>query len=186
MVVRDGNAGAITEDVSELQAPLEPRGRVLLVVVALVPGEEDEIGIVLTQVAHVEGAHAAILIGVAGESGKDDDVLVGGILADQPFEHGRRPMPESVGHVGIPAPVLDAKGRAPAEVVDPLPGELDPFSSSLHLETYRSGFVGIEREQLRRELQDALVHRVDAEGHDLITGHLQVDENFQDHEIRMY
>ena len=80
VVVGDGDRGRVADDLAEVAAELQPVGVVPVVVVDLVAGEEQQVGLdpleVLDDVGLGDVAAVARIDRVAGEGGHDDLVLV--------------------------------------------------------------------------------------------------------------
>jgi hypothetical protein len=114
VVIGDGDAGAIPKYLAEGEAKLEPCGSVFFVIVGLIAREEQDVGILVVDVAHILWAQTAILIGVAGE-GRENDLIVGcGVLANQSFKTRCFTMKQAVFCVCGIVPIFDAKGGGPA------------------------------------------------------------------------
>ena len=58
VVVGDGDGGAVAHEVAELQSKFEPTVSVLGVVVCLVSGEEEEVGVLCDQVFEDDGSRS--------------------------------------------------------------------------------------------------------------------------------
>jgi hypothetical protein len=147
VIIGDGNTRALAEDVPEREAELEPRGGVLFVIVGLVAGEEDEVGIVMVDVADVFRAQATILVRVAGQGGDDDLVLVHRVLADESLEGGLLTVEKAVFDVLGIVPIRNTEGGRPAEIVDLFAVRL---RSRHRLFRFRVGLRGFPRERADR------------------------------------
>ena len=55
VIIWDGDGGPVSHDIAELHPELEPAGGVLGVVVGLIAGEEEDIGIVVEEIFYNEG-----------------------------------------------------------------------------------------------------------------------------------
>ena len=131
VVVGDGDAGAVAKEFSKGETELEPRGGVLLVIVGLVAGEKDEVGILGGDVAGVFFSQAAVFVRIAGEGGEHDFRFLDGVLANESLVGRSFAVAETVFGVFAHVPILNAEAARPAEIVDLLFGDFDPLPSRL-------------------------------------------------------
>ena len=89
VVIRDGDARAIAENLTEREAEFQPCGGVFFVIVGLITREEHEVRILVLDVPGVFLAQAAVLVRVARKGGEHDLVLVRRFPADEADRVGR-------------------------------------------------------------------------------------------------
>ncbi len=140
VVIGNGDARALAEDVAEGEAELEPGGSVLFVVVGLVAGKEDKVGILVVDVADIFGAQAAVLVRVAGKGGDDDFLLGPRVFADESLEGGFLTVEKPVFDIFGVIPVGDAEAGGPTEVVDLLACDFGPGTVFFELLAGPRGF----------------------------------------------
>ena len=173
VVVGDGDHRSVAEDVSELDAPFEPAEGVLGVVVRLVSGKEQQVGVLAFEVVDDAGSRTGAAARVARECSDDDHVLVGGVATHQSVEGRSRPKADAVADVLAVVPVLDPKVSTPAQLVDLGTSRFCPGLARLKLQPNHPGLIRQQREQLGGQFQDALVMCVDGKGEHLIARHHQ-------------
>ncbi len=175
VIVRDGDGGAVTHDVAELHAELEPAGGVLGVVVGLVAGEEENVGILRDEVLDDEGAGAGGAGGIAGEVANDDGVFIGGFAADLSFEGGLFGVAEAVGEVLGGVPIVETEVGGPAGVDDVFFGNFFPLVTVFDFEADFLDFVRFEGEELSAEFEGFVLKGVDGEADDVFAGDVEID-----------
>ena len=183
VVVGNGDRRAVPDDRAEVAAELEPRRVVAGVVVDLVPGEEQQIGVEgLDVVEDVLARDVPAVRGVdrvPGEAGDDDLVLVDGVLANPTVvESGG-----AVGHAVVPSsrvvPVLDPQRGGPSGLDHRSGPDLVPAVIALDLQAHLPLLALLQRIELRRHLEDAVVNRVEREADHLFARHLGNREDVQ-------
>ncbi len=147
----------------------------LLVIVGLVAGEEDEVGVLGVDVTGVFLAQATVFVRVAREGGEGDFIFSNGVFANESFEGGFFAVAEAVFFVLGHVPIFDSKGGGPAEVIYFLLGDFDPFGVVLNFEADGTGFFWVEGVELSGEFENSLVSGVDAKGDGFIARDFEVD-----------
>ena len=119
VVIEQADGGAVLDDVSKLDPVLQPAVGVLIVVVGLVPGEEDQVRIERVQVFDQVGTlvDGFIIGGIAGSGGHRNRCLVTGVLAHQAGETGELTQAGAVGGVHGVIPVFHAEVGGPAGIL---------------------------------------------------------------------
>ena len=86
VIVRDRDDGAVSQDLSKLQTEFDPTGSVLAMVIGLITGEEEKVGVLKFQVFDDPWARPLGPARVARESPDNDLVLVDRIAPNDSFE----------------------------------------------------------------------------------------------------
>ena len=171
VIVRDGHDRAVFDDLAEVVAPQQPSRGVLGMVVTLVAGEEQQVGVLFLQLGNDRVAVAAVAVRVAGQRTDDDRVFVHGIPADQPFKYGIATVPDPVRDALGRVPGSDAEMGRPAGVDHRGAGHFAPLAVGHQFQSNFSRLVRLQRVQLGGHLQHAAVVGVQREPDDLIARH---------------
>ena len=172
MVIGQAEGRPVPDNLTEIAAELEPGGVVPVVVVDLVPREEEDVGIDLLHVRDdvFTGDIAPVrgMDGVPGERGHDDFVPVHRIPAD-------RSSVGSPGLVGDPVlmrpgviPVFNPEGSSPA-LLDRLgPRHFNPLPTLFDLKTHRPAVARGKRVELGRQFEGLVVNSIKGEADEIL------------------
>jgi hypothetical protein len=145
----------------------------LAVVVALITGEEQQVGILRFEIRDDVGSWAAVGVAVARQVADDDLVLVSRVLANDALVLRAQGMRHAVTGGPRIVPLIQPECRHPAVGVDCLLGELLEFASlARNVQLHVAVFALLERIKLGRELERVVVDRVEAKTDELVAGHL--------------
>ena len=175
VVVRDGHRRPLPHELAEVLTELQPELRVLCVWVDLIPGEEQHIRIELHDAVDDVVLRYLPPAGpwrVPREGRGDDHPLAGGAAADQTLVSGAKRMTKPVPHIAPGVPALDAERRGEADGVHLRLGNRLPVAPAPHLQRNSVRLVVLQRVELGRELQHALMDGVQREADDLVPRHL--------------
>jgi hypothetical protein len=147
-----------------------------VVVIHLIPGKKEEVRLDVLQVIEDIGLGDVAAMGggdrIAGKRGNNDFVLIGRVATDQPFIDRGLAVPHAVRHVPARVPVLDPKWGDPAGRDHLGPRDLSPLAVALGFQPHRARITLIQRVKLGRQLQHAVVYRIEGKGNDLVLGDL--------------
>ena len=176
VIVGNRDRGRVADDFAEVPAELEPVGQMPVVVVDLIAGEEQQVGIqlldVLDDVVFRNVSAMRRIDRVPGESRHDDDVLLDGVSADQPLVERRLAVCHSVGRVFRRVPVFDAKRGRPPRFDHFRLGDLPPSAALQDLQADGPVAVFTQRIELGRQLHDVVLNRVQRKADLLVFGHV--------------
>ena len=113
MVVGDGDGRTIAQDLAKLATEGEPSGGVVLVIVTLITGEEQQVGILGAEVINDGVTVAPVLVGVAGKHGDGNARFVRRVGTNESFKTGYIAESHPIGHGPGGIPILDAEVSRP-------------------------------------------------------------------------
>ncbi len=172
VVVRNRHRRRIADHVAEVAAEFKPIGIVPVVVVDLIAGEEQQVGFDALKILHDIGprdvAPVAGVDRIAGERGDHNLRLVERVPPDQALVDRRFAVPHAIRNFLCHVPRLDAKRRRPTRIDDLRGGRLMPLAVPLDLQPHRARVAVVQRIQLRGQLEDVVVDRVQRKADHLI------------------
>ena len=107
VIIWNTDTGPVAEYIPELQPKFQPGCGVFGMVVGLVPGKEQQIRVVVVNVAYVTFPHTPVLVGVAGKGSHYNLIFGHRVFSDQAFKRSPIAMQQSIGSILPGIPVFD-------------------------------------------------------------------------------
>ena len=172
VVVGNADRRPVAHQLPELQPELDPAGCVLGMPIRLIPGEEEQVGILREQARDDLGPQPRGPAGVAGHRRHDDLILVARVAPDGAGKLRGGTVAHAVARGPGAIPVGHPEMGAPARIDHCRTGDLGPGSATLDFEPGLARFVRTKRIKLGGQLEYAGILGVERKGHDLIAGHV--------------